>query len=154
MSTQMTLQEKLQQDLKDSMLSGDTERRDVIRFLRSAIHNQEIATQSELGDEGVISVLSKQAIQRRDSIDLFKEANRLDLVEKEEAQLAIIGEYLPTQLTEEDIVALVRSAVEATGATEPRDIGKVMGLLMPDVKGKADGRIVSRIVQDLLRSSD
>jgi|TARA_B110000116_G_scaffold251168_1_gene246057 uncharacterized protein YqeY len=150
----MTLQEKLQQDLKDSMRSGDTARRDVIRFLRSAIHNQEIASQGELDDEGVIAVLSKQALQRRDSIELFKEGNRLDLVEKEEVQLVIICEYLPTQLTEEEISVLVHAAVEATGATGPKDMGKVMGQLMPDVKGKADGRSVSRIVQELLRSSD
>lgn len=150
----MTLQEKLQQDLKDSMRSGDTTRRDVIRFLRSAIHNQEIASQGELDDEGVIAVLSKQALQRRDSIELFREGNRPDLVEKEEAQLVIIGEYLPTQLTEEEISVLVHAAVEATGATGQKDMGKVMGRLMPDVKGKADGRAVSRIVQELLRSSD
>lgn len=150
----MTLQKKLQQDLKDSMRSGDTARRDVIRFLRSAIHNQEIASQGELDDEGVIAVLSKQALQRRDSIELFKDGNRLDLVEKEEVQLVIICEYLPTQLTEEEISVLVHAAVEATGATGPKDMGKVMGQLMPDVKGKADGRSVSRIVQELLRSSD
>ena len=150
----MTLQEKLQQDLKDSMRSGDTTRRDVIRFLRSAIHNQEIASQGELDDEGVIGVLSKQALQRRDSIELFREGNRPDLVEKEEAQLVIIGEYLPTPLTEEEISVLVHAAVEATGATGQKDMGKVMGRLMPDVKGKADGRAVSRIVQELLRSSD
>ena len=150
----MTLQEKLQQDLKDSMRSGDTARRDVIRFLRSAIHNQEIASQGELDDEGVIAVLSKQALQRRDSIEIFKEGNRLDLVEKEEAQLAIIGEYLPTQLTEEEISALVHAAVEETGASRPKDMGKVMSRLMPDVKGKADGRAVSRIVQELLRSAE
>jgi len=136
------------------MRSGDTTRRDVIRFLRSAIHNQEIASQGELDDEGVIGVLSKQALQRRDSIELFREGNRPDLVEKEEAQLVIIGEYLPTQLTEEEISVLVHAAVEATGATGQKDMGKVMGRLMPDVKGKADGRAVSRIVQELLRSSD
>ena len=150
----MTLQEKLQQDLKDSMRSGDTARRDVIRFLRSAIHNQEIASQGELDDEGVITVLSKQALQRRDSIEIFKEGNRLDLVEKEEAQLAIIGEYLPTQLTEDEISTLVPAAVDETGASGPRDMGKVMSRLMPDVKGKADGRAVSRIVQELLRSAE
>lgn len=136
------------------MRSGDTARRDVIRFLRSAIHNQEISSQTDLDDEGVIAVLSKQAVQRRDSIELFKEGNRLDLVENEEAQLAIIGEYLPTQLTEDEISVLARAAVEATGATGPKDMGKVMGRLMPDTKGKADGRAVSRIVQELLRSAD
>ena len=150
----MTLQEKLVQDLKDSMRSGDTARRDVLRFLRSAIHNQEIASQTDLDDEGVIAVLSKQAIQRRDSIEIYKEAERLDLVENEEAQLAIIVEYLPTQLTDAEISDLVHAAVEATGATGPKDMGKVMGRLMPDVKGKADGRAVSRIVQELLRSAE
>ena len=150
----MTLQEKLQEDLKNAMRSGDTARRDVIRFLRSAIHNQEIASQNDLDDEGIIAVLSKQAMQRRDSIEMFKEGNRPDLVEKEEAQLAIIGEYLPTQLTDEEISVLVHAAVDATGSTGPKDMGKVMGRLMPDVKGKADGRAVSRMVQELLRSSE
>lgn len=147
----MTLQEKLQEDLKAAMRAGDTVRKSVIRYLRSEIRNQEIASQKTLDDDGVIGVLGRQVRQHRESIDAFRQGNRQDLVDKEEAELAVIIEYMPRQMSEDELVALVRQAIDEAGATGPQDMGKVMGRLMPQVKGKAEGREVSRVVSELLK---
>jgi hypothetical protein len=148
----MTLKARLESDVKTAMRSGDTLRRSVIRILRSEIHNQEIAAKAELDDEGVIRVLSRQAQQRRDSIEAYKSGNRQDLVDRETDELHIILEYLPAQMTRDEIQELVRKAIADTGAEGPPDIGRVMGVLMPQVAGKAEGREVSSIVRDLLGS--
>ena len=149
----MTIQERLQEDLKESMRRGDTARRSAIRYLRSQIHNEEIARKGTLDDQGIIDLLSRQAQQRRESIEAFKKGNRPDLATKEEAELAIIHEYLPAQLSEEEIAELARTAIEETGAAGRDGMGKVMGRIMPHVRGKAEGRTVSRIVQELLESA-
>ena len=146
----MTLKERLESDLKTAMRSGDTLRRSVIRLLRSELHNQEIASQSELDDEGVVRVLSRQAQQRRDSIEAYRSGNRQDLVDRETDELRVILEYLPAQMTRDEIEGLVRQVIADTGAESARDMGKVMGALMPQVAGKAEGREVSSIVRDLL----
>jgi hypothetical protein len=147
----MTMQERLESDLKTAMRAKDVLRRGVIRYLRSEIHNQEIAKQTDLDDEAVLGVMSRQAQQRRDSIQAFQDADRTDLVDKEQAELEIILEYLPQQLSKEEITALVQQAVQDSGATGPGDMGKVMGRLMPEVRGKAEGREVSAIVNETLR---
>ena len=146
----MTLKERLDSDLKTAMRSGDTLRRSVIRLLRSELHNQEIASQSELDDQGVVRVLSRQAQQRRDSIEAYRSGNRQDLVDRETDELRVILEYLPAQMTRDEIEGLVRRVIADTGAEGPRDMGKVMGALMPQVAGKAEGREVSSIVRGLL----
>ncbi|HJO82236.1 MAG TPA: GatB/YqeY domain-containing protein, partial [SAR202 cluster bacterium] len=107
----MTMKERLDSDLKSAMRDKDVLRRGLIRYLRSEIHNQEIAKRADLDEEGVLAVLSRQAQQRRDSIEAFKEADRADLVDKERAELDIILEYLPQQLSAEEITALVQQAV-------------------------------------------
>ncbi|MDP7103579.1 MAG: GatB/YqeY domain-containing protein [SAR202 cluster bacterium] len=147
----MTMKERLDSDLKSAMRDKDVLRRGLIRYLRSEIHNQEIAKRADLDEEGVLAVLSRQAQQRRDSIEAFKEADRADLVDKERAELDIILEYLPQQLSAEEITALVQQAVKDSGATGPSDMGKVMGRLMPQVRGKAEGRQVSSIVTETLK---
>lgn len=147
----MTLQDRLNEDLKTAMRSKDIERRSVIRLLRSAIHNAEITKQATLDDEAVTQVLTKQAQQRRESIEAYGSANRQDLVDKETAELAIIMEYLPEQMSREDISQLVRQALEDVSAQGPQDMGKVMGKLMPQVHGKAIGSEVSSIVMELLK---
>jgi uncharacterized protein YqeY len=149
----MKLQERLQRDLKQAMRNGDAARRGLIRYIRSAIHDEEIARKSGLDDAAVIDVLGQQAKQRLESIDAFKKGDRPDLVAKEEAELAIIREYMPAQLSDEEISELARAAIEDVGATAPQDMGKVMGRIMPQVRGKAEGRTVSRIVQELLKSA-
>ncbi len=148
----MTMKDRLDEDLKQAMRSRDTARRDVIRYLRSEIRNQEIRVQEDLDDDGVLQVLTRQAQQRRDSIEAFSEANRTDLVEKEESELAIIMEYMPQQMTRDEISALVQQVIAEVGAAGPGDMGKVMSQIMPQVRGRAEGREVSSIVMETLRS--
>ena len=147
----MSIKETLQDDLKKAMRSGDVMRRSVIRMLRSEIHNREIESRKELDDNATIQLLGRQAQQRRDSIEAFEQAERDDLVEKERAELAVIMEYLPEQLTGEELLEIVRGAVEQVGASGPQDMGKVMGAVMPKVRGRAEGREVNRIALELLR---
>ena len=146
-----TLKAKLEDDLKRAMRERNAQRRDVIRYIRSEIRNQEIRLQRDLEDDDAIQVLSRQAQQRRDSIDAFQSANRQDLVEKERAELEIITEYLPRQMGEDEIRALVAQTVAETGAAGPRDMGKVMSAIMPQVRGRAEGRQVSALVSEKLR---
>ena len=148
----MTMKTRLDDDLKQAMRARDTVRRDVIRYLRSEIRNQEIRVQADLDDDGVVQVLSRQAQQRRDSIEAFQEADRTDLVEKEQAELAIIMEYLPQQMTSDEIASLVQQVVAEVGAAGPGDMGKVMSQIMPKVRGRAEGREVSSIVMETLRA--
>ena len=136
------------------MRKGDVLRRSVIRLLRSEIHNEEIAKRARLEDDGIIGVLSRQAQQRRESIEAFEQGNRQDLVEKEKAELGIILEYLPQQMSREEIRVLVRQAIQETGATGQSDMGKVMGRVMPQVKGRAEGREINAIASDLLKGLD
>ncbi|MCE2456619.1 MAG: GatB/YqeY domain-containing protein [Dehalococcoidia bacterium] len=147
----MTMKTRLEDDLKQAMRSRDAARRDVIRYLRSEIRNQEIKVQEDLDDDGVVQVLSRQAQQRRDSIEAFTEANRSDLVEKEQAELEIIMEYMPQQMTSDEITSLVQEVVAEVGASGPGDMGKVMSQIMPQVRGRAEGREVSSIVMEILR---
>jgi uncharacterized protein YqeY len=147
----MTLKEQLTEDLKDAMRQGDALRRSTIRFVLSAIHNDEIARQTDLDEAGVIQVLTKQAQQRRDSIESFKGADRQDLVDKEQSELDIIAAYLPEQMSGDEVKALVKQALVDSGATGPQDMGKVMKELMPKTRGKADGKMVSSLVNEALR---
>ncbi len=148
----MTMKTRLTDDMKQAMRNRDVLRRDVIRYLRSEVRNQEIRDQKELDDAGVIQVLSRQAQQRRDSIEVYRDADRQDLVEKEESELSVILSYLPQQMTSEEIADLVQQVVAEVGASGPADMGKVMGAIMPQVRGKAEGREVNAIVQQTLRS--
>ena len=148
----MSLRSRLEEDQTQAMRNRDKSRLVVIRSLRSEIHNEEIARQATLDEEGITGVLSRQAQQRRDSIEAFTSGNRQDLVEKEEAELAIITEYLPEQMSREEITELVQRVIEEVGATGAGDIGKVMGVVMPQVRGKAEGRKVSAIAAEMLKS--
>jgi uncharacterized protein YqeY len=149
----MTIREQLEDDIKQAMRSGDAARRDVLRFLKSAIHNEEIEKHQELDDEGILTVVGKQVKQRRESIDMFRQASRNDLVVKEEGELVILAAYLPEQMSREEILKLAKQAISDSGAESLGDKGKVMGRLMPQVKGKADGTIVNEIVTKLLSGS-
>ena len=149
----MTIREQLEDDIKQAMRSVDAARRDVLRFLKSAIHYEEIEKHQELDDEGILTVVGKQVKQRRESIEMFRQGGRDDLVAKEEGELAILEPYLPEQLSREKIVELAKQAVADSGAASLGDKGKVMGRLMPQVKGKADGTIVNEVVTELLTGS-
>lgn len=144
------LKQKLQQELKESMLAKNALKTSVLRMLLSALNYYEInkgGAGYEATDEDVLSVIQKEAKQRNDSIEQFKNAGRQDLVDKETAELEILKTYLPEQMSETEIEKLVKEAIAQTGATSMQDIGKIMGVLMPKVKGKADGNLVSQIVK-------
>lgn len=140
------------EDLKQAMRDGDEQRRLVLRLARSAIKNAEIAQGRQLDDEGVLIVLAKEAKQRRESIDEYRKAHRDDLVNAEQGELDILLSYLPRQLSPEELRDLVRQTIGEVGATSPKDIGKVMSIVMAKVKGRADGRVVNPLVREELES--
>lgn len=146
----MPLQERLFEDLKDAMRQRDDLRRSTLRLIRAAIQNEEIAQRKPLDDRGVTDVLSRLARQHQESIAEFQRGNRPDLVEREQAELGILRQYLPQQLTRQEIVELARRAIDEAGATGPTDLGKVMGRLMPQVRGRAEGAQVRQVVAELL----
>ena len=147
----MALRERLNDDLKSAMRAGDAPRRTVLRYLLSELHNQEIEKKGALDDEAITRLLGRQAQQRRDSIEAFRKGGRDDLVAKEEAELALIVEYLPQQLSYDEVRELAAKAIADAGASGPQDMGRVMGALMPQVRGRADGKAVSALVSELLR---
>ena len=146
----MSLNEKLRDDLKESMRNGDSLRRSVIRLLLSAIKNEEIRVGKELDDEGIISVLFRQAKQRRESIEAYSKADRKDLLEQETGELNIILQYLPSQMSSEELTDIISKVIEESGAKEISDIGRVMGPVMKLVKSRASGSDVREIVNKLL----
>ena len=144
------LKQKLTDDLRQSMRDGEGVRRSVIRLVMAAVKNMEIARQSSLSDGDILGVIAKEARQRQESIEFFKQGNRQDLVDKEEAELAVLNEYLPKQMTREEIVIEARRVIEQTDAQGPQDKGKVMPKLIAGLKGKADGREINEVVTELL----
>ena len=146
------LKQKLSDDLKQAMRSGDTIKRGAIRMLMAAINNAEIARQAKLEDSDIFGVIAKEVRQRRESIEAFKQGNRQDLVDKEEAELAILQEYLPQQMTREEVVEAARKVIAEVGAEGLGDKGKVMSVLMAQLKGQADGREINEVVSELLSS--
>ena len=148
--------QNLQEELKQSMLAKTQVKTSVLRMLLSAINYYEIQKGGagyEASEEDVLAVIGNQAKQRKDSIEQFKAAGRNELVEKETAELELLQKYLPEQMGEEEISKLVTQALAQTGATTMQDIGKVMAALMPKIKGKADGNLVSQLVKKELTSS-
>lgn len=156
------LKQQLQEELKQSMLAKEELKTSVLRMLLSALNYYEIQKAVPVGRQGgagyeaseedVLAVLQKEIKQRRDSIEQFQAAGRQELVDKETKELEILQTYLPEQMGEEEIKKLVQEAVAQTGASSMQDMGKVMGALMPKVKGKADGGMVSKIVRERLQS--
>jgi uncharacterized protein len=147
------VKQQLQEELKQSMLAKDALKTSTLRMLLSAINYAEIQKGGagyEATDEDVQAVIQKEAKQRRDSIEAFEAGGRQEMAEKEKQELAILQVYLPEQLGEEEIRKLIEEAIAMTGASSMQDIGKVMGALMPKVKGKADGNLVNKIVREKL----
>lgn len=148
----MSLKKQLQDDVTEAMRSGDIERRDTLRLLLAAVKQEEVDRQTELDDSGVEAVLAKQAKQRRETIVDAEKAGRGDLAAKEAAELAIVETYLPDMLTRDEISVAAEAVISETGAAGMQDMGKVMGRLMPQLQGNADGRVVSEVVRELLQS--
>jgi len=148
----MPLQERIVEDLKDAMRQRDDLRRSTLRLIRAAIQNEEIARRKSLDDAEVINVLSRLVRQHQESIAEFRRGNRPDLVEREEAELAFVRQYLPQQLTHQEVTELARQVIAEVGASGPTDLGKVMGRLMPQVRGRAEGAAARQVVAELLGS--
>jgi uncharacterized protein YqeY len=154
----MSLKDQLNADLRDAMRAGEETRKSTLRLLITAIRNAEIppegasgsAARVELDDEGVLEVIRREVKQRRDSIDAYGEAGRKDLVEKEEAELTVLSAYLPAQMSREEIDVIAREVIQRVGATGPADKGKVMPVIMAELRGKAEGRDINAAVTDLL----
>lgn len=148
----MGLNEQLLEDMKAAMKAGEPGKRrlETIRFLRSALKNAEIDKRAPLTEEEILGMVLKQVKQLRDSADEFQKAGRDDLVEKAQAEIVILSDYLPQQMTEEELRELARSVINKVGATGPKDMGKVMGPIVAATRGRADGKLVNQIVRELL----
>ncbi len=143
----MSVQQKLLEDMKEAMKSGDKVRLDTIRGLRAMLKDAQIAKQRELTEEDEIAVLQSAAKKRTEAIKLYRQGNRQDLVEKEERELAIIRSYLPEMMSPEEIEKVVDAAIARLGASGMRDFGKVMGEVMRELRGKAEGQTVQEVVR-------
>ncbi len=148
----MNLQEKLNEDYKTAMKGGDKLRVETLRLLRAQLKDAKINKMEALTPEEEIAVLSNAAKKRREAIDMYKQGGRNDLLEKEAAELAIISAYLPQALSAEEVAQIIDTAIKDTGAAAASDIGKVMGKIMPQVKGRADGKMVQQMVRERLSS--
>ena len=146
----MLLHQRLREDLKQALKTGNKARVSALRLLLAGIANAEIAKGAPLDDEGVMRVIAKEVKQCRESIEAFRKGERQDLVNKEEVELKVLLEYLPQQMSREEIITAAHQVMEEVKAKAPSDKGKVMSKLMPQLKGKADGRVVSDIVSELL----
>jgi hypothetical protein len=149
----MSLQQRLDDDLKVAIKSSDNLKTSVVRMTKAAIKNKQIEKRRELSDEEIISVISMLLKQRRESIELFSKGGREDLVEKEKQELSILQSYLPSQLTPDELDRLIIDAIKEASAEGVKDIGKVMRILMPQVKGSADGKVVNQRVMELLQKT-
>lgn len=147
----MALKEQLLADLKASMKAKDTVKKSTVTMIRAAILQVEKDNKVELDDAEIQEIIAKQMKQRRDALDEFKKAERDDLIAQTEAEMRVIEAYLPKQLTQEEIEAIVDETIKETGAESAKDMGKIMGALMPKVKGLADGKLVNQIVREKLQ---
>ncbi len=146
----MSLKDRLTQDLKQALRERDERRKIAIRLVKWAVQNAEVDRGRELDDGEILEIIAREAKKRRESVAEFSKAGRQDLVEQEEAELNVLFEYLPRQMSRQEIEVLVRQAIEEIGATGPAQMGDVMRRLMPQLKGKADGRLVNQVVREVL----
>ncbi len=143
----MGLKETLMQDLKDAMKEKDTIRKNTVQMIRSAILQFEKDNLTELDEEGIIEVIAKELKKRRDVLPEYEKSGRDDLIADIKREIEILLAYLPKQLTKEELEVIVAEAIETTGAASMKDMGKIMGVVMPKVKGRADGKMINEIVK-------
>ena len=146
----MTVQTQLRDALTAAMKSGDVQRKTTLRMALAAIKNAEIEARGELDDGKVLNILSKEVKARQETIEGAQKADRPDLIKKAEIEIAILNEFLPAQLSEEGLRAVVKEAIDEAGASSMTDMGRVMGVLMPKIQGRADGKEANQIVRELL----
>ncbi|WP_025689900.1 GatB/YqeY domain-containing protein [Paenibacillus zanthoxyli] len=147
----MNLSERLNEDMKQAMKSKDKFKLSTIRMVRSTIKNLEIELKRTLDDNEVLDILSREIKQRKDALQEFEKAGRDELAASNKAEIEIIAQYLPEQLSEEEIKVIVQQTIQETGASSRNDMGKVMSALMPKVKGRADGKLVNQAVLQFLQ---
>ena len=147
----MSLRQRLETDMKDAMKARDSERRDAVRYVLSAVKNAEIDKRGELTEQEEMQLIRTQVKQRQDSIEQFRKGGREDLAAREEAQVRLLEGYLPQQMSDEELLAFVRQGIAETGAAGPKDLGKVMGVLTKASNGRVDGRRLSAAVRDALQ---
>ena len=147
----MSLKQKLQEDLKSSMKNKDTVKKSIITLIRASIKQYEVDNRVELGDDEIVDLIAKQLKQTRDSREEFAKAGREDLVSKAEAEIEVLKEYLPQQLSEEELNKIVISTISEVGATSMKDMKKIMTSIMPKVKGRADGKLINELVKKNLQ---
>jgi uncharacterized protein YqeY len=146
----VSLRNRLDEELKAAMRSSDAMRRDSLRMVLAAVQKSEKEGKHELVDDEMLGILTRELKVRRESVDTFRAGGREDLVAKEEAAIAVVSEFMPKPLSESELKTLVEQAIAETGASSPRDMGKVMGWLSPKTRGRADGKVVSQLVTQLL----
>jgi len=146
----MALKEKIMDDLKKAMKERNEVKVRTLRMVIASIKNWEVENTKEIDDDGMIAVLSKEAKRRKEAIEEYRKAGREDLAKAEEEELKIIESYLPERMSEEEIKELVLKTIEEVKATSPKDLGKVMKVIMPKVKGRADGKLVNKMVRKIL----
>lgn len=146
----MSIKDRIQDDLKAAMKSGDTRRREMLRLLMAAFKQAEVDRRVTLTDEDIIGLLITEAKKRRESIDEMTRAGRTELAAQEQYELDTIEGYLPRQLSREEVERIVSEAIAATGAAGPKDMGRVMGVVMPRLRGQADGKLVNEVVRQKL----
>ncbi len=149
----MSLRSRLDEDLKQALRAGDEVRKGTIRMLLASMKNQQIQNRAPLDDQQELSVVDKEVKVRREAAEEYGRLGRLDIVEQNLAELSVLQEYLPTQLSEAEVDSIIRQAMDTTGASSPSDMGRVMGIVTSQTKGRADGKLVSRKVRDALSRS-
>jgi uncharacterized protein YqeY len=150
----VSLRDRIQTDITAAMRGGDALRRDVLRMASNAAYNLEKRNQRPLTEDEYVAVLTREVKTRRESVEAYGKGGRADLAAKEQAEIDILSEYLPQALSDAEVDALVEEAIGATGATNARDLGKVMGWLAPRTRGRADGKVVSGKVASALARAD
>jgi uncharacterized protein YqeY len=146
----MSIKEKLRDELTAALRSGDAQRKTTVRMALASIKNAEVEARGELEEDLVLNLIQKEVKARQETIEGAQQANRPDLIKKAEEEIAILNEFLPEQLSEEELRTLVQEAIEESGASSMAEIGAIMGLLMPKIRGKADGKQANQIVRELL----
>jgi uncharacterized protein YqeY len=149
-ATPVSLRDRLDEELKAAMRSSDAMRRDALRMVLAAVQRVEKEGKHRLSDEEMLAVLSRELKVRRESLEAFRGGGREDLASREEAAIAVVTEFMPQPLTEAELQSMVEAAIAETGAASPRDMGKVMSLLSPRTRGRADGKVVSQLVTQVL----
>lgn len=146
----MSLKDKLMEDLKDSMKSKDTIKKNTITMIRSAIKQKEVDDRIEVSEEGILDIITKQLKEKKGAIEDFAKGQRQDLIDLTEKEMEILLQYLPKQLSEEEVEEIVIETIKEVNATSMKDLGMIMKAVMPKLKGKADGNVVNKIIKKVL----